>query len=99
MECVMDSSDMEGFSGITRSIDATSSQLTKLKEMFNKGEIISGEAKLYHGRGVSFDKDKIFIGQGLDVASSVSSGKAGGNSNKRRHLANTLGDKSILTVR
>ena len=100
-QCMLDSSDTNGQANQILPIRASIAQLSKMKDMLNKGELRPGKSTLNHG-GAAFGKDGIFVPPGLDIASAVrNNGNGNGNDkNKSRSLQGDLfGNKPILVVK
>jgi hypothetical protein len=89
----MDPSDMNGMSGLTRAIHASSDQLATLKSMFDDGDLVSSETLLNHGQGVAFDDENIFLPPGLAMKQNTRRDRS------RRRLAVVTGTKPILAVK
>jgi hypothetical protein len=98
-QCMLDSSDTNGQANQILPIRASIAQLSKMKDMLNKGELRPGKSTLNHG-GAAFGKEGIFLPPGLDIASAVRNNGNKNDKNKSRSLQGDLfGDKPILVVK
>lgn len=97
IECLMDAADM-GKANQMLPLRASIAQLSKLKNMLKKGDLIPGESTL-DPVGAAFNAHGLTFPPGLDIAAAVR--KNGNNSkkqNKNRRLALT-GVNTILVVK
>lgn len=98
-QCMLDSSDTNGQANQILPIRASIAQLSKMKDMLNKGELRPGKSTLNHG-GAVFGKDGLFIPPGLNIASAVRNNGNGNDKNNSRFLqGDVFGDKPILVVK
>ncbi len=92
-ECEMDPSDVDGKTGLTRVISASDEQLASLEAIFARSKVVSSETVLYHGQGVEFDGESIFLPDCLDIEDSIVRDLS------RRRLAVVDGTNPVLAVR